>query len=250
MLYCHFSKKNRLREYRRKIPVWIMLLMFCMAGMTANVFAETYDGYPPSPGWVRALPSADTASQMLTVVGEDVPNAAVSLHEKDSSGTWREILSTYGYIGREGIGKTEEGDALTPAGVFHFTEAFGIEPDPGCEIPYHQVDEYDYWSCDQRPGYAYNHLVNLADYPDLDTESSEHLIDCTGFYEYCLNISWNEEGVPGMGSAIFLHCINPDMPYTEGCVAIPEEDMIQVMQRVHPDCVVIIDTYQELRSEK
>ena len=225
--------------------VWLLL---CLLGLYSEAAADGPDVYPVSPGWVTALPSAETAEQMVIVVGEDVPNASVSLHEKDADGIWREILTTSGYIGREGMGKAAEGDALTPTGVFHFTEAFGILPDPGCAIAYHQVDADDYWSGDQRPGYAYNHMVNLADYPDLDTGCSEHLIDCAGFYEYCLNISWNEEGVPGKGSAIFLHCIHPDVPYTEGCVAIPEEDMAEILRRVRPDCVVVMNTYQELRS--
>ncbi|MBQ9366075.1 MAG: hypothetical protein IJT82_09880, partial [Schwartzia sp.] len=65
-------------------------------------------------------------------------------------------------------------------------------------------------------------------------------------YTYCMNISYNENGTPGLGSAIFLHCFGPCKPYTGGCVAIPLEKMRFVMQHVRPDCVVVIDFLQKL----
>ena len=100
----------------------------------------------------------------------------------------------------------------------------------------------DYWSGDQRDGYGYNTMVSIKDMPDLDTENSEHIVDYTYHYQYCLNISYNDKCVPGDGSAIFLHCLGPNKPYTGGCVAIPKNQMIKVMQNVQPDCVVLIDS--------
>ena len=64
-----------------------------------------------------------------------------------------------------------------------------------------------------------------------------------------LNLSYNEEGTPGLGSAIFLHCLGPFKPYTGGCVAIPEDQMLVVMQNVRPDCVVVIDSLKTLSPE-
>ncbi len=68
-------------------------------------------------------------------------------------------------------------------------------------------------------------------------------------YRYCLNISFNEDGTPGRGSAIFLHCFGPWKPWTGGCVAIPENIMRKVMQNVREDCVVVIDTFENLGVE-
>lgn len=42
---------------------------------------------------------------------------------------------------------------------------------------YHKVTENDYWSGDVRDGYAYNQMVSIKDYPDLNTEDSEHIVD-------------------------------------------------------------------------
>ena len=203
-----------------------------------------------SPDWVGELDAAGDAEQLLIVAAysEEATVAWVSLHEKQSDGSWHMIMTSPGYIGRNGLGKTREGDGKTPVGVFHFNRAFGIADDPGCAIPYVKVDGDTYWSGDPREGYHYNELVSLKDLPGLDLASgdSEHIIDYPYHYRYCLNISYNEEGTPGLGSAIFLHCLAPARPFTGGCVSIPEDHMRFVMQKVSADTVVVIDTYDSL----
>ena len=94
----------------------------------------------------------------------------------------------------------------------------------------------------------YNEMVDIKDLPDLDMENSEHIMDYEYRYQYCLNISFNEDATPGKGSAIFLHCFGPQKPYTGGCVAIPENIMRLVMQRATEDCVVVIDTFENLNE--
>ena len=199
-----------------------------------------------SPAWARRIAEKTGAEQVLIVAAHEKTTAWISLHEKGGDGRWRMILSTPGYIGRNGLGKTEEGDGMTPVGVYRFNRAFGIAEDPGCAIPYVQVDKSMYWSGDTREGMHYNELVSLWDCPRLDRTASEHLIDCTYEYQYCLNISYNEEGTPGAGSAIFLHCLGSRKPYTGGCVAIPMEQMAFVMRHVDPDCAVVIDSLENL----
>ena len=199
-----------------------------------------------SPEWVTALPEADTAAQMLVVANYEGTTAWISMHEKDVDGIWQMIMTTPGFIGKAGLGKTKEGDAKTPVGTYGFNAAFGIAEDPGCAIPYTQVDDDTYWSGDVRDGMHYNEMVSIKDYPDLDTDSSEHIVHYIREYQYCLNIDYNKEGAPGKGSAIFLHCFGAFKPYTGGCIAIPENQMRCVMQHVQPDCVVIIDTLDNL----
>ena len=75
------------------------------------------------------------------------------------------------------------------------------------------------------------------------------LIEINPHYNYALNISYNEEGTAGRGSAIFLHCFGPFKPYTGGCVAIPENKMLFVMKNVKTDCVVVIDYLKNLSPE-
>ena len=202
-----------------------------------------------SPDWVKNLPQAKTAKQLFVVAGVGKTTAWVSMHEKDADGNWRILMTTPGFLGKEGLEKTKEGDAKTPIGTFHFNAAFGIAKDPGCVIPYKQVDKNIYWSGDDRPGMKYNRMVDIREMPDLNIEDSEHIIDYDPHYTYAMNISYNEDGVPGLGSAIFLHCFGPYKPYTGGCVAIPVENMRFVMQNVRPDCVIVIDYLKKLSPE-
>ena len=103
-------------------------------------------------------------------------------------------------------------------------------------------------SGDTREGFRYNELVSLKELPDLDLESgdSEHIIDYPYNYQYCLNISYNEDCVPGLGSAIFLHCLGAARPFTGGCVAIQEAQMRYVMQHIDENTQVVIDSYEKL----
>ena len=202
-----------------------------------------------SPEWVSRLEAARDADQLFVVAGVGETTAYISMHEKDDAGNWKQIMTTPGLIGKNGLGKTREGDAMSPVGTFGFNAAFGIAEDPGCAIPYLQVTDDDYWSGDQREGYHYNEMVSIKDYPDLNTDDSEQITDYPYQYQYCLNISYNEDCIPGLGSAIFLHCFGPIKPYTGGCVAIPKEQMLTVMQNVKPDCVVVIDSLENISPE-
>ena len=241
----------------------LSLTLALLAAAIPCAFAEAQDGESPdllhasiqsvieSPEWVANLPAAqDEGTRQLFVVagmGMDRTTATISMHQRSEDGTWQQILSTPGFVGRNGLcldADHVEGCGQTPVGVYHFNKAFGIAPDPGCAIPYIQVDEDTYWSGD--PDYHYNEMVDIKDYPELAMDDSEHIVHYEYEYQYCLNISFNEDGTPGRGSAIFLHCLGPAKPYTGGCVAIPENIMKLVMQSVTEDCVVVIDTLENM----
>ncbi len=215
-----------------------------MDGLHVNIQHET-----ESPEWVANLPAAQKTDQLFVVAGisMDRTTAYISMHEKDQNGVWKQILSTPGFVGKNGLCADAdhiEGCGQTPAGEYHFNKAFGIAPDPGCALPYIQVDDYTYWSGD--PERQYNQMVDIREVPELLMDDSEHIVDYEYQYQYCLNISFNEEGKPGRGSAIFLHCLGPVKPWTGGCVAVPENIMKMIMKRVHEDCIVVIDTADNL----
>ena len=172
-------------------------------------------------------------------------NACVTFMRLDSTGRWQELFSVNGYIGRNGLGKQREGDGKTPVGIYHFTQAFGILEDPGCSMTYTQLTSDLYWSGDRN--YRYNEMVSLIDHPELDRGPSEHLIDYSPNYNYCLNISYNENGTPGAGAAIFLHCTGP-RTYTAGCVAIPQEQMRMVMRYVNENTLIVIDSEENMQD--
>ncbi|MBP1568734.1 MAG: L,D-transpeptidase family protein [Oscillospiraceae bacterium] len=208
-----------------------------------------------SPKWVRDLSQAKNKKNTQLVIvaadGMSKSTAKVSMHERDKNGNWIQVFSVKGLVGRYGMiadKDRKEGCKKTPIGVYTFNKAFGIAKDPGCAIPYTKVTKDLYWSGDQRKGMQYNKMVSIKDYPKLDTKNSEHLIDYTKPYQYCLNISFNKECKLGKGSAIFLHCTG-NTKYTSGCVSIPKSYMLKVMKRVKPGCVVIINTASKLKAK-
>ena len=202
----------------------------------------------PSPQWVKNLPAAKNSEQMVVVAGLTVTTAWISMHEKNSSGEWEQIMSTPGFVGKNGLGKVREGDHKTPVGTFKFDFAFGIAPDPGCAIPYVQLNNNHYWSGDWN--YKYNQFVDVRESSaSFDKAAGEHLIDYNPHYTYALNIGYNTECTPGRGSALFMHCFDAKKPWTGGCVALPEEKMLFVMQHVRPGCACVIDSLKNLGGE-
>ena len=189
--------------------------------------------------WVKDLEAAKSTTQMIVIAGEDT-HATVSMHTKSTDGTWVENFSVNGRLGWAGLGKQKEGDGKTPIGVFRFMAAFGIKENPGLSVlPYLHVDERHHWVDDPNSKY-YNQCVS-TDEVTADWASSEHLYKLAPSYHYSLALNYNEECVPGVGCAIFLHCPNDTFGPTAGCIAIPEENMIQAMKLLRSDCVIIID---------
>ena len=239
---------------KKTIVAMAAAIMMLFLAVTAQ--ADSPDGLfasdqpvTDSPEWVKMLPEAQESTQLLVVagIGMDKTTAYITMHQKDGDGNWKQIISTPGFVGKNGLCEDEdhaEGCGQTPAGIYHFNKAFGIAEDPGCAIPYIQVDDNTYWSGD--PDRQYNQMVDISDVPDLVLDDSEHIVDYQFQYQYCLNISFNEDGTPGRGSAIFLHCFGPQKPWTGGCVAVPENIMKLIMQNVQEGCVVVIDTLENL----
>ena len=248
---------------RKIFSALVMIIMFVFQTAQAT----------PSPQWVKNLPIARSpdvndyaqaifslgerialggnssynspVNQMIVVAGIAGTTAWISMHERNSSGEWEEIMTTPGFIGRNGLGKVKEGDNKTPVGTFRFDFAFGIAPDPGCAIPYVQVDENHYWSGDWN--YKYNQFVDVREAPaNFETRYSEHLIDYNPHYLYGLNMGYNAECIPGKGAALFMHCFGPKNPYTLGCVALPNDKMLFVMKHIRPGCVCVIDSLTNL----
>ncbi len=83
----------------------------------------------------------------------------------------------------------------------------------------------------------YTKFVRTEDV-DCDSESAEHFTAVGYTYNYVLPFDYNSDCIPGSGSAFFLHCTQ-DKP-TQGCVTIPESDMIKILQSISDNCVIII----------
>ena len=191
---------------------------------------------------IGKLKVAQYTNQVMVVAVSD-ESTRLCMYEREK-GKWRLVLETEAIIGKNGLGKTREGDGKTPVGVFRFVKAFGILENPGAKIEYTQVDESDYWVDDSGSKY-YNQFIE-NDKVESDWMSAEHILEYGESYHYVLATSFNIEGIPGVGSAVFLHCTSAYAEATAGCVAIPEVYMREVIKQVEPQCVLIIDKRENI----
>ena len=131
--------------------------------------------------------------------------AVIRAYRKDGA-DWTLRFETSGYLGKNGVSaEKREGDGKTPSGVYTFGRAFGVSDDPGSATPYVKVTENDVWVDDPNSA-RYNQWAG-KDAPDADWKSAEHLIKFPEAYKYAIAINYNTNpAVPGLGSAIFIHC--------------------------------------------
>ena len=236
-----------------KYNVLIGLMVFVWLVLMANIIWQGTDGkwYITDAEKISKLEVAKYTNQMIVVVAKE-HEATLCFYQKEENdteeylrerekteGVWRLIFETEAIIGKNGLGKTREGDEKTPRGVFQFINSFGILEDPGSKMEYIQVDERHYWVDDCASSY-YNQLVNAEDV-EKDWESAEHMCEYGESYHYVLATSYNSECIPGVGSAVFLHCTSEESNSTAGCIAIPEVYMKRLIREVEPQCVLIVD---------
>lgn len=140
-------------------------------------------------------------------------------------------------VGRGGIRRDKlEGDGATPAGVFPLRQVL-FRADRvgtvGSALPVRALSPNDGW-CDDLADERYNSEVVLP-----CAARHEALWRADNLYDVIVVVGYNDAPpVPGKGSAIFLHVAQPDFSPTEGCVAIPRAQLLDVVGRCGPSTVV------------
>ncbi|MBO7643646.1 MAG: L,D-transpeptidase family protein [Bacteroidales bacterium] len=165
------------------------------------------------------------AKQLLAVESTGGADATVNYFVKADNGNWTPVFSGAAFIGKNGLGKTQEGDSKTPEGVFRPIAAFGIMPNPGCLLPYIDITPGTV-ACDAE-GPLYNRIVKPGDY--LTEPEGEKMWLLSPKYDYGLQIDFNPQNIYPLGSAIFIHCKSYN-PYTGGCVALDRGHMIEILR--------------------
>jgi L,D-peptidoglycan transpeptidase YkuD (ErfK/YbiS/YcfS/YnhG family) len=136
-------------------------------------------------------------------------------------------------IGRSGIGIKEcEGDGLTPVGTWPFRKVM-FRGDrvlaPRTRLKLWPIIKGDAW-CDAPNDARYNRWVRTP-YP----ASTETLHRDDHLYDIAVELGFNDDPVvAGKGSAIFLHIARPDCGPTEGCIALGEADLIELLGYLAP----------------
>ncbi|MGG7144492.1 L,D-transpeptidase family protein [Clostridium nigeriense] len=188
------------------------------------------------------------SSQIVTVVSKGSSYGELVFWEKDASGNWISVDKVSARLGQNGMkvaSKVYEMDKCTPTGIYSLTEGFGINDNPGSGIRYRQLDGTEYWVDDE--GSEFYNTMQFGE-PNGRWLSAERLIDFQGYYNYAIVIDYNRwPVVPGKSSAIFLHCDTGS--YTYGCVAIPQQNLINLLTKLDPekDPVIIMDfSYEDI----
>lgn len=160
----------------------------------------------------------DTVARTLTAFGETMP-------------------CLIGKAGATDAADKREGDAKTPRGTYPI-RALLVRPDklaaPKTRLEWRWLHPSDGWSDDVRDT-AYNRPVRHP-----HPFSAEHLWREDGLYDLIVILGHNNAPpVPGMGSAIFLHC-TAEKDFTQGCVAIPRDALLRIAEQLSPGDVIEI----------
>lgn len=162
----------------------------------------------------------DRTRQVVAVYGEgrDAAEARVELYTREG-GTWSRERSWSGHNGKRGwTTGHREGDKRSPVGVFSLSDAGGVLPDPGTELPY-------------------THSAAFTP-PSHWPERTRHDFD------YVLAVDYNR--VPGTspldptrpegqekGGFIWLH--RDHGSGTSGCVSVSKAAMEYLLRTLDPD---------------
>ncbi len=157
---------------------------------------------------------------------------------------WRVRRGDVGWrcaIGRAGVRHDKrEGDGATPAGVWPLRRVL-YRPDrsnaPETALPVAPMTPDDGW-CDDPAHPDYNRPVKLP-----HPARHERMWRDDRLYDLVVVLGHNDDPViPGAGSAVFLHVAADDYAPTEGCVALADDDLRQLLRQVGTDSRLRVKT--------
>lgn len=142
-------------------------------------------------------------------------------------------------VGKGGILENKaEGDGATPVGCFPIRKIYYRADriqNIYTVIPTEALKEDDGW-CDDSNDENYNKFVKLP-YP----VSNENLWREDNLYDIIVILGYNDNpAIPGKGSAIFMHVARPTYSPTAGCIALSQEDLLEVLKNVSGETMVCV----------
>lgn len=156
------------------------------------------------------------------------PSSAWAYFLKKREGKeWDLVFKDRAYVGKNGMGKTKEGDSKTPIGTFSIIGAFGILDNPGTKLPYIEIKETTY-ACDDKSEF-YNKIIDIGE--TKHDCKGERMLDYELPYRYGLMINYNHKCEYGLGSNIFVHCYGK-YEYTGGCIALSPGKMVKLLTTI------------------
>lgn len=168
-----------------------------------------------------------------------VPVEVIALERKNDR-WYSPFLPMEGVIGKKGFappGGKREGDGRTPSGIFPLGLVFGYESSFPTMMTYRQVTDDDLW-IDDIHAPDYNRLVKRG---ATRASSFEVMKRDDDLYKYGIVVEYNTNPVvKGYGSAIFFHLWRKKGTPTEGCVALSEENLTQILRWLNPEAKPLV----------
>lgn len=142
-------------------------------------------------------------------------------------------------LGKGGVvGDKTEGDGATPMGRYRLKRVMYRADKiarPECALNVTEISAKDGW-CDDPTHPAYNTQVTLP-----FAASHEELRRKDNIYDIVVVMSHNDNPpIPYKGSAVFFHLAREGFTPTQGCVAITEEAMREILKSVTDDTHMVI----------
>ena len=162
------------------------------------------------------------------------------LVDPDGRMSWkgREVACALGRGGVCDAVDKREGDGCTPAGEWPIRRLMWRSDRidrPETALPSMPIEPTDGW-CDDPTDTAYNQPVRLP-YP----ASAERMWRDEAIYDLVVVLGYNDDPItPGAGSAIFLHLARRDYRSTEGCIALAEQDLLDLLGLARPGDTISI----------
>lgn len=145
-------------------------------------------------------------------------------------------------MGRSGLIAAQdkrEGDGATPMGRWQLGQVF-YRPDRihdpiQTALPIQPLTEHSGW-CDAPDDPAYNQFVSRP-----YAASHEAMWRDDGLYDIVVTTDHNTDpAIPGLGSAIFLHCRHETGKPTAGCIAIARDVLHRILADLDPESWLVI----------
>jgi L,D-peptidoglycan transpeptidase YkuD (ErfK/YbiS/YcfS/YnhG family) len=137
-------------------------------------------------------------------------------------------------IGKNGITNSKiEGDKCTPSGIYSIEKIYYREDRlsmPKLDFQTIPINKNFGW-CDDICSTYYNKFIKFP-----FSYSAEFLYREDNIYNIICIISYNTNPIiKNKGSAIFLHVTNTDYSGTAGCLALKQDDLIELLQNIDLD---------------
>jgi L,D-peptidoglycan transpeptidase YkuD (ErfK/YbiS/YcfS/YnhG family) len=174
---------------------------------------------------------------VISVVGTGGSTAKLDVYQRVPSGWEPVAIDIPAHIGSAGLAhEAKSGYPATPMGVFALPFAFGTAPNPGGGLQYVQVGANHWWNGDDGSPTFNTMQVCPKAQCHFSTAASENLQ--IPQYKHAVVMGVNPNRAAGKGAAFFFH--TTDGGATEGCVAIDDAKLVQVIQWLRPGAVMAI----------